>query len=437
MRRWLWVLLVLLSPVALLAQTARQSEQTNAYLLWEDRADLHATSTYAAMITSVVEGRAVRRVQALVPYASDECHLLAAIKGQDWTPDTLCADLCVPMGDTTVTLTASTPGWLSPSPPSNEAHETVTQPCGSPPVAPPAPRSSPKLPAWAVGAGAVAVSGAATLKGSPPTLTSLVNPQCVSWRITGPCACGFPPSPCMQVEYFEPTSIIEIVKQPGTSTLPILGDLLKVGLAAMGVSLFGGGGAGNSAGAGNTNLQYAEAHVWSFPQIFGGPCTACAPINALPRLQYASEADAASWRMTTAPPGIPPPALLPVGTWGMLFPRVGFAINHSAPVASGLQAFRALNIAFQPVTPLPIPEAHVVLSHPQMLSGCMQMAYPKVTPCLLAGTPAPLWEHGAVSANGSYIWIVWTKRVCCVPPPGTCGITLPGPLGHGANLCPL
>ena len=436
--RGLWICLLLLSPVPLAAQSLPRSAQANAWLLWEDPVDLHATSSYEATITSVVNGVAGRRVYVVVPYTRAECQVVAAVLGQAWTPETLCADLCVPVGETTVTLTASTPGMLSPSLPSNEAYALVPQPCGPPPPRPTPPPSS--LPGWALGAGAVAISGASTLGGATPTLPELVNRHCVSWRITSPCLCGFPPSPCVQVQYWEPTSLIEIVKQPGTSTVPILGNLLKAGLTALGVSLFGGGGAGNSAGAGMTNSHYSEAHVWSFPQIFGGPCTACAPINALPRLQYASEADATAWRLTTAPLSIPTPALLPVGAWGALFPRVGFVTHSSPPVASGLQAFRALNIAAVPVTPLPVPEAHIAISPAEALTGCMQLAWPKQTPCLLAGTPpAPPvpWDAGATSAQGTYVWIVWSKRVCCVPPPGTCGLTLPGVGLHGQNLCPL
>lgn len=439
MRLVCFVVLVL-SPLPLRAQTVLRSPEANAWLLWEHPVAFHAISTYEATLTTVVNGQAVQRVGVVVPYSARECQVVAALTGDTWTPETLCAEVCVDAGELTVTLAARAPGMVA-SGSSNEAHATVLRPCPGPPrpTRPPpvVPPTSP-LPSWALGVGVV--TGAWTLTDPAPSLPELMNRGCVSWRIAGVCTCGFPPSPCLQVEYWEPTSLIDIVKQPGTSPLPILGDLLRAGLSAVGVSRFGGGGAGNSAGAGHTNLHYSEAHVWSFPQIYGGPCTGCLPVNALPRLQYASEADAVAWRTTTAPTSLPLSGLLSVGTWGSLFPRVGFVTHSSPPVASGLTAFRALNIAFQPVTPPPTPEAHIAISPAEGLTGCLQLASPKQTPCLLAGTPPAVpipWDAGATSAQGSYVWLSWTKRSCCVPPPGTCGITMP-PIGlAGDNLCPL
>ena len=431
---WLGVLLFLL-PSVLAAQPVARQGQTNALFFWEYDVSWQDQVAFEATITCEIDGQAQRRTQGIRPLSSADCQVLAAVRGQAWSSDTMCAETCMPVGDTTTTLVATLPNERSK--PSNEAYALIPQACLPPvPVRPPAGGTSSKVASWAIGAGAVAVSGASKLGSSAPPLRELVNRDCVTWRITGPCLCN-PTTPCVSVEYWEPTSLIEIVKQPGTSALPILGTLLKTGLSALGVSLFGGGGAGNAAGAGHTNMQYAEAHVWSFPQIFGGPCTACAPVNALPKLQYASEADAHAWRTTIAPLGIPGPALLPIGTWGNLFSRVGWVIHESAPIASGLQAFRALNIAFQPVTPLPAPEAHVALSPTLGLSGCMQLASPRQTPCFPAGTPGTVWDHGTVSADGTYLWIIWSKRTCCVSPPGTCGITVPGLGGHGANMCPL
>ena len=424
------------APVPAPPVTAPRNGMANAWIMWQQPVEEQSSTYYEALVTSAVHGQAVRRPYNVVPYTIADCQVHAASRGQPWTPDSLCADLCLPVGETTATLTArSTSGRSKPS---NEAHYTVEEPClptGKPPTT--TPKKPPTIPGWAIGVGATAVTGTSVALGSGPSLPELVNRQCVTWKILGPCMCN-PFTPCVTVEYWEPAWLVEIVKVPGTTAIPILGDILKAGLSALGVSLFGGGGAGNSAGAGMGNLDYSEAHVWSFPQILGGPCTGCAPINALPKLLYASEADTVGWRTSTAPLSLPSPALLPVGVWGMLFPRTGFVIHGSPPVASGLRAFRAMNIAFQPATPAPVPEAHVVLSPAMGLSGCMQMASPKQTPCFPSGTPSMTWEHGAVSARGSYIWIFWTRRTCCVEPArATCGITIPGVGGHGANMCPL
>ena len=59
---------------------------------------------------------------------------------------------------------------------------------------------------------------------------------------------------------------------------------------------------------------------------------------------------------------------------------------------------------------------------------------PRQTPCFPAGTPPLLWEHGTVSPRGTYVWLFWRKRSCCVlPAQASCGITLVGT--HGANGC--
>ncbi len=412
----------------------RLASAANGLLTWEYPVDLQASVTYDATVTSVVTGVLAQQDAPIVPMARADCQVRLALQGETWTPETLCAEVCLPVGETTVTMTARRQEERSR--PSNASHATLTSAC-RPDGAPSAPPTKTTLPGWAIGVGAVAISGAAVASQSgTPSLPSLVNRQCVSWKITGPCLCN-PTTPCLSVEYFEPTHLIEVVKQPGTTTIPVLGTLLKAGLSALGVSLFGGGGSGSSAGAGMTNLDYAEVHVWSFPQVLGGPCTKCAPVNAIPVLHYASEADAPAWRTSTAPLGIAPPVLLPVGVWGMLFPRTGFVIHSSPPVAAALRAFRAVNIASLPVTLLPAPEAHVIISPALGITGCLQMASPKQTPCFPVGTPGTVWEQGAVSATGSYVFLLWRKQVCCTEPPGTCGITLPGVGGQGENLCPL
>ena len=102
--------------------------------------------------------------------------------------------------------------------------------------------------------------------------------------------------------------------------------------------------------------------------------------------------------MTHGALGIPTPALLPVGAWGTLFPRVGFVTHSSPPVASGLQAFRALNIAFATCDTPSRPRRRISPSvRLEGLTGCLQLAWPKQTPCILAGTPPipPVaWDAG-------------------------------------------
>jgi hypothetical protein len=236
----------------------------------------------------------------------------------------------------------------------------------------------------------------------------------------------------VQVEYWEPGWMVETVKQPGTTVLDLAAPLLQTAFSALGVPPFGGGGAGNATGTGHTNLQYNEVHVMPFPQLLGGPCTGCAPGQPAFTLNYASEADPA-WRTAVATPS-PLSLLQQIGVWAPLYPRGGKAIHSSEPVGSGIAAMRAMDIAFQPVGTPPNVDTHVVLNPTGSTSTCCQLASPRQTPCFPVGTPPVLWEHGTVSPRGTYLWIFWRKRSCCVNPnQATCGITLVG--GYGANGC--
>jgi hypothetical protein len=262
-------------------------------------------------------------------------------------------------------------------------------------------------------------------------LAALPNFGCVQWRITGACMCG-PTTPCLVISYWEPAWLVETVKQPGTTALDFLGGLLHAVVGSLGMPSLGGGGAGNATGSGQTNLQYNETHVYTYPQFWGGPCTGCGPGNTSITLHYASEVDPL-WRTATAPQT--PVALFPpLGVWAPLFPRGGKAIHSSEPVGSGIAAARGMHIAFMPVGPPPHFDRHVILQRTQGSSTCCQLASPRKTGCFPVGTPPSVWEHFTGSPQGTYAWIFWRRRSCCVPPDQTtCGITLLG--GYGANTC--
>jgi hypothetical protein len=351
---------------------------------------------------------------------------------------TVCAMACEEPSDTTSTVRAVLGGQRSPESLPADLDLTGTPPCRPvvPPPHPPPRKPPPQTPAYVaplVAAALLAVGQSAT----PPGLASLPNLACVSWKITGPCFCS-PFHPCVSVSYMEPAYIVEVVKKPGDTVIPLLGDVLQAGLSAAGIPPLGGGGAGNSTGSGQTNLHYSEVHVYGFPQVLGGPCTGCGPSGSL-GMHYASEIDSGAWRTATAVPS-PLDLLQSVGVWGRLYPRGGKVIHSSEPVAGALAAVRALDIMKQPIGTPPNVDAHIILQPGDggTPAVCMQLAFPRMTPCIQAGMPPPLWETATLSITGKYVWIIWKQRSCCVnPAQATCGITVPGIGGHGQNLCPL
>jgi len=264
-------------------------------------------------------------------------------------------------------------------------------------------------------------------------IQTLYNPNCVQWAIVGPCYCNLY-TPCLLVTYWEPGWLVETVKQPGTTTLDPLRSLMTAAWGALGLPQLGGGGAGGTAaGSGRTNLHYNEAHVVPFPNPVGGPCSGC-PGHVALRLHYLSEIDPL-WRTATGGGSVLDHlGLGPLGTWAPLYPRSGFGIHGSEPVGSAIAAGRAMDIAAHPQGEPTQPEARVVLAPTEGFSRCCQLAQPRQTQCFPVGTTPAFWEHGTGSRNGTYVWIWWRRRVCCVEPDdATCGITLTG--GYGENTC--
>lgn len=352
---------------------------------------------------------------------------------------TLCGTVCLEPGDYSLSVVAIRGQERSADSNVVDLDLTARASCLPPPptVPPPEPpKPTPPLIIAGVGTGVVATVAEGLLGPSGPgSWPSLVNAGCVDWKIRSSCLCGFPPHPCVVVTYSEPAYVVEIVKKPGRTLLPGIGDLVQTALQAVGIPSWGGGGAGATSGSGHTNLHYTEAHVYAFPQLLGGPCTGCLP-SGLPALLYASELDSATWRTATAVGAVA--AAFPVGVWGPLYPRGGHVVHGSEVIAGALAAVRAMDIARQPLGTPPQVEAHVVLAPALMSATCLQMAWPKQLPCMVPGTPPPLWETGTLSARGDYVYVVWRRWVCCVEEvAAACGIALPGIGGHGANFCPL
>jgi TraU protein len=397
---------------------------------WDYPLALQAGTSYTLRIITARHGQTQTSQQTLTALPAAAC-----LKDDPGTtrPETRCALVCLDVGDYTLTVFARLSGTQSPDaqPP---VDVTVTAPC-VPPVAPLPPPVVAQPPAPAKRPPPVPLPPLVLPYPSPPPpdLVRLPNPGCVDWKIAGACLCGFPPHPCVSVEYWEPGWIVETVKRPGTTTLTVAKPLLDVVFGA-GPALVGAGGAANAGNGGHTNLHFNEAHVLTFPQILGGPCTSCAPTTIPLAVHYVSEIDPL-WRTAVAVPA-PLSILEQIGVWAPLYPRGGKAIHGSEIVASGIAAVRAMNIAFNPVGTPPNVEVRVIQQPVTTLATCCQLSWPTPSPCFPPGVPPFLFETGKLNIRGEYIWTFWRKRVCCVEAAqATCGITLPGVGQHGQNTC--
>ena len=277
-------------------------------------------------------------------------------------------------------------------------------------------------------------STGATIQIDLLTMQTLPNRNCIAFTLLGPCQCGTPPVPaCVRFAYWEPTWLVETVKRADRTQIGGLQPFLIQALQTLGGIEGPGGGATATPSGGRTNLHFHEARVMQFPRLFPGPCDNCVgQLSSLVEVHYVSDIDP-TWRRGQ---GIQNPLAfgLRLGFWGLLYPRVGFSITGSKPVSSGIAAYRAFDIAFNPTGIGPVPEVHPVLSPTGATTACMQLARPRQTGCFNAGAFPALWETATVSPVGEYLWILWRRRTCCVDPASaTCGLVSIG--GGGANQC--
>ena len=265
---------------------------------------------------------------------------------------------------------------------------------------------------------------------SMAALAAQADWSCVRFQVIGVCRRNTPPYVGAKVRYWQPVLLVETTKRSGQSGI--------VELKALVASLAGQKPLEASCGAAGqtdtTALQMNEAHVFGFPLsdafslIVEAPCEGPPDLSGM--VSYLSEQDEDEWRrarleqnnplsvMTakTAPVCDRYGALFPgmcLGTWGPLYPRTGFVIQASAPVASAVSAFRAVDIAaLKPQTPHRV--VSPVLFWPDVRYDRMQMVSPVRKQCMSVGENSMFWERGTGARDGRYVWIYWRKKECCL-----------------------
>ena len=272
--------------------------------------------------------------------------------------------------------------------------------------------------------GAVLVQEKLPFEGSVP-LKSLHGQVDISailrtWRVKGAMVCSHRGKPrfCLWVENAFPCGVLEVVHQPFRTHLgevaPALAALRMLPLSS-------------SAGSdrGQTNLQFADAHVYTFvPQVQEIDWPIASPQGRPFSINYLSEFDAFAWRTGLIDRLVRPAPLLPcetapdkkscAGTWGAYYPREGYVIHSSEPKTAFLQAVRAGRVANDPAG------RFVVEPYPfEPRTGHMiQMIRPVWRRAIRIGEAGPI-DEGAGSINGAYLFIhfgIFEECRRCLPP---------------------
>lgn len=272
-------------------------------------------------------------------------------------------------------------------------------------------------------------------------ILGMINLGCIDLRVIG--ACMKPPGiPGIVIMYWEPALLIETAKHPGDTIIeslkPLITDLAAKSTAnimsqAVGLSVPVSSGS-NSSKISGTNLQFNEAHVYSFPfrdqimAVIDMECPDKLPTGSF--IKYLSELDASEWRIGAIEAMHPKSILsaasgltcalsgaymddLCMGFWGPTYPRRGFFTHQSEVVASAATAVRAVSISsFLGST------SHVVLETtgflPSIENDKLELIHPKPSGCIRIGQNPLSWESGKLSSSGKYLWVYWRRRICCI-----------------------
>lgn len=244
-----------------------------------------------------------------------------------------------------------------------------------------------------------------------------------TWRVKGVLVCAHAGKPrvCLWVENAWPCGLLEVVHQPFATHVPEVAAAMKA-LRRLNLPLTSTAGAER----GQTNLQFAEARVYTFvpslPEALDFPVAW--PKWFSPALNYVTELDAFAWRtglidrlLRPQPPlacdTAPNPATC-AGRWGAYYPREGFLIHPSEPKSAFLQAVRAGRAANDPAG------RFVISPYPfEPRTGHMiQLVRPRRRLAVRIGDPGPI-DEGAGSIEGAYLFLhfgIFEECRRCLPP---------------------
>lgn len=256
--------------------------------------------------------------------------------------------------------------------------------------------------------------------------------DCVKFEIVGLCVKGTPPRVGIKIRVWRPELLVETVKNPGESIVPVVGDVVSNIAQQSLKSLIGATITSGSQETKQSNLQFNEVHVYDFPLknllgLFYGGLWCRGGFFAWGSIgffKYFSELDFEEWRFGTLESVIHLPKIMtnmlctsPVNPstcmryWGPIYPRTGFLTHQSEVVGSAGDVFRA-------VSNTNIKSANHIKITPIFWSASrddkIMMLSPKPSGCIKIGTNPLLWEAGRTSPTGEYLWLYWRKITCCI-----------------------
>lgn len=286
---------------------------------------------------------------------------------------------------------------------------------------------------------------------NPLALAGLANTSCIHFHIKGICIKWHHGHPKigLKIEMWKPILLVETVKKPFDSVLPLIGSLSSLVPSKIASS-------GSIKSSGDEYMQFNEVHIMSFPfsaflSLVGNIVPMwCGGLTApFPTLYYVSELDFINWRqsadaltikklLSTFAQAFQVCAIeslghdvagqlselhikLPhipglyfgnfcMGNWGPTYPRIGWVNNESEVVGSAADAFRASfwdsDLTQPKIRFLPLPFT-------PSTDDELQEALPHKTGCIKIGQNPATWEWGKLSPNGKYLWIYWKHFVCC------------------------
>ena len=284
----------------------------------------------------------------------------------------------------------------------------------------------------------------------------------IPFYICVPLGCGCNIHGCYDlVCHTYPRAVIETVKQPFTTALPLIGKIMQSLSKTLTGNLGGSGGAQQGSTHGTNSYSYDhffDAHVVNLPFLremlvmrLPAGYRLCYWDETL-SVKYVSEIDSVNWRTglsdfmlgksflsSLASMGgvcsvafvVSPLSFLGdicVGTWGAVYPRVGGSQVVAEITASAYAAYRALRVVAKPLGRIVFsPESYKT-------AGLLQIAYGTVGGgisegilggnCILPGESPLLWTWGkSMKPEGTgYIWIWWEYKCCCKLTNGCVGV---------------